>query len=49
MRDMERLNKLSQTLGGMPFEALVAIVVLAGFALAGYAIYAVVTVIKERR
>jgi hypothetical protein len=46
---MQGLNQLSKTLEGMPFEALVAMVVLAGFALAAYAIYAVVTVAKGRR
>lgn len=43
---MQELNNFSRTLGGMPTEALIALVLLAGFALAAYAIYAAT---KERR
>ncbi len=46
---MSELNEISKTLGGLPFEGLVAVVVLAGFALAAYAIYAVLNVVKGRR
>jgi len=46
---MPDINVLTKTLEGMPGQALVAIVILAGFALAGYAIYAVVTVAKGKR
>ncbi len=45
---MQKLNELSKTLGGMPLEALVAIVVLAAFALAAYTIYAVIAITTER-
>ncbi|MFL6436605.1 MAG: hypothetical protein ACJ71Q_03420 [Terriglobales bacterium] len=38
---MEKLNEISKTLGGMSFEGLVALVILAAFALAAYAIYSV--------
>jgi len=41
---MEQLNEISKTLGGMPITALVAMIVLAGFGLAAYAIYAVMKV-----
>jgi hypothetical protein len=46
---MQQSNEALKILGGMPFGALVAIVLLAGFALAAYAIYAIVTISKERR
>jgi hypothetical protein len=46
---MTEINEISKTLGGMPVGPLVAIVILAGFALAAYAIYAIVTVSKGRR
>ncbi len=39
----------SQSPRGMPFEVLVAVVMLAAFGLAAYAIFAVVTVTKGRR
>jgi len=40
---MESLRSIAQTIGTMPFPALAALVVLAGFALAAYAIHAVVS------
>jgi hypothetical protein len=46
---MKELNEISKTLGGLPVEGLVAIVVLAAFALAAYAIHAVLTATKESR
>jgi len=46
---MPDINELSKTLGSMPAEALEAVVILAGFALAAYAIHAVITATKERR
>jgi hypothetical protein len=46
---MQDLNEFSKILGGMPLESLVALVVLAAFGLAAYAIKAVVTVAKGRR
>jgi hypothetical protein len=45
---MQELNEFSKTLGGMPMECLVALVILAAFGLAAYAIKAVVTVTKKR-
>ena len=47
--EMKEINEISKTLGGMPVGTLVAIIVLAGFALAAYAIYAVLAASKERR
>jgi hypothetical protein len=46
---MQELNELSKSLGGMPTGTLLAIVVLAGFALAAYAIYAILVISKGRR
>jgi hypothetical protein len=46
---MPDLNEISKTLGGMPFEGLVAVIILAAFGLAAYAIYAVSSVVKGRR
>jgi hypothetical protein len=46
---MPDLNEITKTLGGMPFEGLVAFIILAAFGLAAYAIYAVLTVVKGRR
>lgn len=46
---MQDLNTLWTTLGGMPLGGLVALVVLSGFALAAYAIYAVFAVTKGKR
>jgi hypothetical protein len=46
---MQELNDLARTLSSTPLWALIAMVVLAGFALAGYAIYAVMTIAKGRR
>ena len=46
---MHEINDFSRTLSGMPLEALFALVVLAAFGLAAYAISAVVSVNKGRR
>jgi hypothetical protein len=46
---MQQITEVSKVLGVMPPIALVAVVILAGFALAGYAIFAVVTVSKGKR
>jgi hypothetical protein len=46
---MPDLNGISKTLGAMPFEGLIALVILGAFGLAAYAIYAVLTVVKGRR
>lgn len=46
---MPDLNEISKTLGGMPFEELVVVIILAAFGLAAYAIHAVSTVVKGRR
>lgn len=45
---MDKLTEFSQALGGMPVGALMALVILAGFALAAYAIYAVTKITKGR-
>ncbi len=45
---MHELNEMSKTIAAMPFEGLVTCVVLGGFGLAAFAIYAVLTVVKER-
>lgn len=46
---MPDFNAFAKTVGDMPGGALIAIVILAGFALAGYAIYAVMSITKGRR
>jgi hypothetical protein len=46
---MNDLNEISKHIASMSPGALVALVVLAGFGLAGYAIYAVLTLAKARR
>ena len=46
---MQRLDEILKILGGMPIGVLVAVVMLAAFGLAAYAIFAVVTVTKGRR
>lgn len=46
---MQQITEISKTLGGMPITALVALVILAGFGLSAYAIYAVVKISKGRR
>jgi hypothetical protein len=46
--EMQDLTALSQTLGGLPAWALMALVVLSAFALAAFAIHAVLTVTKGR-
>ena len=46
---MHGLNELARTLGNMPPWALIAVVVLSGFALSAYAIYAVMSIAKGRK
>lgn len=46
---MQELTELSKTLGGMPVGVLVGMVVLSAFALAAFAIHAVLSVTKDRR
>ncbi|GJE02710.1 hypothetical protein [Methylobacterium isbiliense] len=48
---MKELNEISTTLGQVPIEHLAVMAVLAGFALAGFAIHAVWSLArdKERR
>ena len=46
---MPELNEISKVIEAMPLEGLMAAVILAGFGLAAYAIYAVMAVTKERR
>jgi hypothetical protein len=45
---MHELPEISKLIGSMPLQALVVIVMLAAFALAGFAIYAVMTIAKDR-
>jgi uncharacterized membrane protein YqhA len=45
---MHELVEFSKTIGAMRVEALVAIVMVAAFALAAFAIYAVMKIAKER-
>ncbi len=46
---MQQLLEISNTLGGMPLTALVALVILAAFGLSAYAISAVVKITKGHR
>lgn len=46
---MKELADWLSVFGGMPGAALVALMVLGAFALAAFAIHAVLTVVKERR
>jgi hypothetical protein len=46
---MKELANWLSIFGGMPEAALAALTVLAAFALAAFAIHAVLTVVKERR
>jgi hypothetical protein len=46
---MQQISEISKMLGGMPATALVAMVILAAFALSAYAISAVVKVSKGQR
>jgi hypothetical protein len=48
-RSMPSQVEILKLIGTMPIEALFAAVVLAGFGLAAYAIYAVLALAKERR
>lgn len=43
---MDQLTNLTETLSGLPPGILVPVIILAGFGLAAYAIYAVLTVTK---
>jgi hypothetical protein len=45
---MHEITELSKIIASMPVEGLIATIVLAGFGLAAFAIYAVMTVAKER-
>lgn len=45
---MDQLGTVLKTVSTMPGETLALIVVLAGFGLAAFAIYAVWSVVKER-
>jgi hypothetical protein len=46
---MEYLNQVLSTLGGMPAGAMLVSVILSAFALAAFAIYAVIAVSKGRK
>ena len=46
---MEGMREFAKVLGSMPFPALVALVILGGFALAAYAIHAVVSATRKER
>ena len=46
---MHELAEISKVIGGMPVGTLVAVVVLAGFGLAAFAIYAVMVIAKKER
>jgi hypothetical protein len=46
---INELNTISRTIAAMPPAALMAVQLLAAFALAAYAIYAVLTVTKGKR
>ena len=45
---MDQISEISKTLGGLPATTLVAVVILAAFGLAAYAIYAVIIISKGR-
>jgi hypothetical protein len=46
---MTHFEEICKTIEAMPTAALVTLVLLAAFALAGYAIFAVLTVTKGKR
>jgi len=46
---MSDINEFFRTLGTLPYEALVAAIVITAFGLAGYAIYAVSSIAKDRK
>jgi hypothetical protein len=46
---MQNSTEIMKALAGMPWQALVALVILAAFGLAGYAIHAVASIAKGRR
>lgn len=46
---MQQMSEIGKTLGGMPAPAMIALVILAAFALSAYAIAAVVKISKGRR
>jgi hypothetical protein len=45
---MHELPEISQIIASMPLQGLVTIIMLAAFVLAGFAIYAVMTIAKGR-
>jgi len=49
MQGLDEVKEIAKALAQMPGSSLLLAVVLAGFALAAYAIYAVLTVTKGRR
>jgi hypothetical protein len=45
---MSQLTEITKAIGAMPIDGLAALIILGGFALAGFAIYAVLTISRER-
>lgn len=45
---MQTLNELSKNIGQLPIEHLVGVVLLAGFGLSAFAIYAVFSIAREK-
>jgi hypothetical protein len=45
---MDSLNRLSQTLGGLPLDYLIVFVALAAIGLAVFSIHSICTVVKHR-
>jgi hypothetical protein len=45
---MNELTQISKLIGSLPVEGLVAFVILGAFGLAGFAIYAVMTIAKGK-
>lgn len=46
---MKEIGPILHSLGGLPGMALIAAVILGAFALAGFAIYAVCSVVRETK
>lgn len=46
---MTQLAELPQVIAGMPIGGLIATILLAGFGLAAFAIYAVLAIAREHR
>jgi hypothetical protein len=46
---MKEIGSILHSLGGMPGMTLIAVIILSAFALAGFAIYAVCSVIRETK